>query len=143
MSYLHAEVLPVLTMFLYFITERLLTGPCLQCQIFMDVFIASFLIPLMSNEIENFPFSASRLSFILRCKEKDQSTPFSGNGMKRYRQKEPRAFIPEGGPVLCGWHMHFSTAVDYLTTLRGDVGKLLLKSLCTFETHEQLTLMNN
>ena len=26
---------------------------------------------------------------------------------------------------LQGWHMHFSTAVDSLATLRGDVGKLL------------------
>ena len=63
-------------------------------ELVMEVFYASFLIPLMSNEIENFSFSAGRLSFI--CKEKDQSTPFSGNGMERSKQKEPRAFRPKG-----------------------------------------------
>ena len=68
----------------------------------MEVFHASFLIPLMSNEIDNFSFSAGWLSFNFRWKEKDQSTPFSGKGMKRYKQKEIRAFIPEGGPVLWG-----------------------------------------
>jgi len=35
----------------------------------MEVFHTSFLIPLMSNEIENFSFSAGRLSFIFRCKD--------------------------------------------------------------------------
>jgi len=52
----------------------------------------------MRNEIKNFSFSAGQVLFSLQGK--DQSTPFSGYGIERRRQKEVRAFIPEGGPVL-------------------------------------------
>ena len=67
----------------------------------MEVFHTSFLIPLMSNEIENFSFSAGRLSFIFRCKEKISPHHSAVMVWKDPVQSKAETFIPEkGGFVL-------------------------------------------